>query len=211
MRRNLLVAGWAVAGLTVANAGTAASDPSGGLGALLWPHGTAESRRDASGSALSGDALRDRLTVVSFVSAGCTVLCVTRIMDLDRLARTLPDTLRGRVVFLAVDTDPAADDAGRLRTFAESVVGPHSPLRFLTSDEAATKALAGKLGYPAASLPEPPSTILLFDRRGRMAMSYGGDPVDAARLQRDIAILDTFTEGLDGPPPAAPAGANAAR
>jgi len=130
---------------------------------------------------------------------------------LDRLARALPERLRGRVVFLAVDTDPAADDALRLQAFAESVVGRGSPLRFLTSDEAGMKALTRKLGYPAASLPEPPPTVLLFDRRGAIAMSYGGDPIDAPRLQRDIAVLDTFTQGLDGPAPAATAGMDASR
>lgn len=211
MELSPLAAGCVVACMTIGGAVAAADRPSGELDGLLWPHGPSEVHHDASGLPLPADALRDRLAVVTFVRADCTVLCVTRTMDLDRLARTLPERLRGRVVFLAVDTDPAADDALRLRAFAESVVGRGSPLRFLASDEAGMKALTRKLGYPAASLPEPPPTVLLFDRRGAIAMSYGGDPIDAPRLQRDIAVLDTFTQGLDGPAPAATAGMDASR
>ncbi|GJD36292.1 hypothetical protein [Methylobacterium aerolatum] len=48
-----------------------------------------------------------------------------------------------------------------------------------------------------ADLPEPPPTILQFNRRGHKAMSYGATPLDGARIARDIAALDTFTQGLD--------------
>jgi hypothetical protein len=56
------------------------------------------------------------------------------------------------------------------------------------------------LRYPAASLPEPPPQILVFDWRGGIAMTYGGDPLDRSRLERDIALLDTFAQGLDAVP-----------
>lgn len=176
----------------------------GDLAGLLWPPGTAERRTDTQGAPLSPAALRDRVVVVAFVSAGCAIPCAIRTIDLDRLARDLPEALARRVVFLAIDTDPAADDAARLRAFAESLLGPAPRLRFLTADAAATRALAEALRYPAAALPEPPPTILLFDRRGQVAMSYGGAPLDAPRLARDIATLDTFTQGLDRPSAAAP-------
>ena len=196
----LIAAGWSSTGARA-----------GDLTDLLWPAGAPESRIDADGHALSAEALRDRIAVVSFVSAGCALPCAIRTMDLDRLARDLPQTLRGRVVFLAVDTDPAADDAARLRAFAESLVGPAPQLRFLPSDADATRALAGALRYPASALPEPPPTILLFDRRGQVAMTYGGDPVDAPRLARDIATLDTFTQGLGRPSAPAPGSSQPAR
>ncbi len=159
----------------------------------------ATSRRDVQGRDISPGDLRDRLTVVSFASAGCTILCVTRTMDLDKLARDLPASLRDRVRFLVIGTDPAADDAARLRAFADGLLGPDRRLRFLASDAAETKALAERLRYPADRLPEPPPTILLFDRRGNVAMTYGGDAVDASRLQRDLATLDTFTQGIGQP------------
>ena len=181
------------------------------LAGLLWRPGAAESRLDANGRVLSAEALRDRIAVVTFVSAGCTIPCAIRTMDLDRLAGALPGSLRRRVVFLAIDTDPAADDAGRLRKFAESLVGPAPHLRFLPSDADATRALAEALRYPAAALPEPPPTILLFDRRGQVAMAYGGAPLDAPRLVRDIATLDTFTQGLGRPSATAPGSSEPAR
>lgn len=176
---------------------TAETGPSD-LGNLVWSGG-ATSRRDVQGRDISPGDLQDRLTVVSFASAGCTILCVTRTMDLDKLARDLPASLRDRVRFLVIGTDPAADDAARLRAFADGLLGPDRRLRFLASDAAETKALAERLRYPADRLPEPPPTILLFDRRGNVAMTYGGDAVDASRLQRDLATLDTFTQGIGQP------------
>ncbi|MCJ2085263.1 SCO family protein [Methylobacterium sp. E-005] len=190
-----LIAGISLLGML--GEGPSRSARASDLTGLLWPGGTAEHRADVQGRAVSSATLADRITVVSFVRAGCMILCVTRLMDLDRLARDLPDALRGRVVFLAIDTDPAADDAARLRAFAESLVGPEPRLHLLTADAAATRALAAALHYPASALPEPPPTVLLFDRRGQVAMTYGGDPLDAPRLARDIATLDTFTQGLD--------------
>ena len=180
---------------------TAETGPSD-LGNLVWS-GEATSRRDVQGRDISPGDLRDRLTVVSFASAGCTILCVTRTMDLDKLARDLPASLRDRVRFLVIGTDSAADDAARLRDFADGLLGPDRRLRFLASDAAETKALAERLRYPADRLPEPPPTILLFDRRGNVAMTYGGDAVDASRLQRDLATLDTFPQGIGQPAPPA--------
>jgi cytochrome oxidase Cu insertion factor (SCO1/SenC/PrrC family) len=176
---------------------TEASD----LDALIRSSDPAIPRTDSDGRLLRDEDVRDRLTVVSFASAGCAILCVARTMALDALARDLPASLRGCVVFLAVGTDPA-DDPVRLRAFARDLLGAAPRLRFLPSDAAGVTALATALRYPAARLPEPPPTVLLFDRRGRIAMTYGGDSLDAPRLQRDLIALDTFTEGLDVRSPA---------
>lgn len=191
-------------------AGTARSEPNaetGGLESLLWRDGKAGGLTDVHGGTVSPETLRDRLAVVSFVGADCTILCVARTMDLDRLARGLPESLRGRVVFLALGIDPA-DDARRLRAFADGVLGPAPRLRFLPSDAQGAKALVEALRYPAASLPEPPPRVLLFDRGGRIAMNYGGDPLDVPRLQRDLAALDAFPGGLDRPRAELPAAAS---
>lgn len=178
----------------------AAKAPTGDLENLLWRAGEAPPRIDARGGTLAAETLRDRLAVVSFVSADCTILCAVRTMSLDKLSRDLPEGLRGRVVFLAIDTDPDADDAARLLAFADGLVGPATRLRFLTSDAAGLRAVTEALRYPTASLPEPPSSVLLFDRRGRIAMTYGGDRLDVPRLQRDLVALDTFTQGLGRSP-----------
>ncbi|WP_146221797.1 hypothetical protein [Methylobacterium sp. B4] len=129
---------------------------------------------------------------MSFVHADCTINCAVRTLELDKLARTLPAPLRDRVAFLCIDTDPARGGSARLRAFAEGLLGPGTPLRFLDSDEASTAALASALRYPPGALPEPPPTILVFDRTGRMAMTYGSDPVDEARLLQDLTLLETF-------------------
>lgn len=180
----------------------AAAGPEGpsDLAILLQPTAEARPRRDQHGARPTPETLRDRLVVVSFVGAGCTIVCAVRTLDLDRLARTLPEPLRGRVHFLALDTDPAPADADAPRARADGLVGPTTPLRFLEGDAAATAALAARLRYPESALPEPPQTVLVFDRRGRIAMTYGSDPLDAPRLGRDLAILDTFEDGVGRPP-----------
>lgn len=199
MRATIFIAGLCLIGAWAGSGSLAAREAGSDLDALLTVPGKAGPRVDLDGRPLLPESLRDRLAVVSFVSADCTILCVTRTMDLNALARDLPASLRGRVVFLAIGMDPAGDDAARLRGVVQQLLGPAPQVRVLPSDAGTVKAVAAALRYPAASLPEPPPSILLFDRRGRSAMVYGGDPLDAPRLQRDLVALDAFTEGLDRP------------
>ncbi len=198
----------AVAGLlTVALTGPAATasdtaervEARDDLRALLWPGADAPARTDHRGRGLAAAALRDRIVVVSFVGTECAITCVVRTLELDKLTRALPESLRDRVVVLGIDVDPARGGAGRLRAFADGLVGSGSRLRFLQSDPAGTAALAARLRYPAQSLPEPPPVVLLFDRRGQIAMTYGSDPLDGQRLLADITLLETFANGLDRP------------
>lgn len=198
MRASAFIAGLCLIGAWAGTGSPAARAAGNDLDALLATS-KAGPRVDLDGRPLLPDALRDRLAVVSFVSADCTIRCVTRTMDLNALARDLPAALRGRVVFLAIGMDPAGDDAARLRGVVKQLLGPAPQVRVLPSDAAEVKAVAEALRYPATAQPEPPPTILLFDRRGRTAMVYGGDPLDAPRLQRDLVALDAFTEGLDRP------------
>lgn len=181
--------------------------PRSDLSVLLRPNADAPPRRDQHGVAPTAEALHDRLVVAAFVSADCTIVCAVRTLELDKLARALPEALRDRVSVLALDTDPARDGGGRLRAFAEGLVGTTTPLRFLGGDAASNAAIMARLRYPATSLPEPPQTVLVFDRRGALAMTYGSDPLDAPRLLRDLTVLETFEDGLGRPPrgPAAPA------
>ncbi|AWN49623.1 hypothetical protein DK419_27510 [Methylobacterium terrae] len=176
-------------------AGTERSD----LDTLLRPSG-GPWRIDQRGTALRPADLRDRVAVVAFVASDCSIVCVTRLLDLDRVAGALPEPVRDRAVFLAVSLDDATGGAAKLRAFAEGTVGAGSRLRFLAGDAAWTAAIAAMLRYPAASLPEPPPQVMLFDRRGGIAMTYGGDPLDRPRLAGDIALLDTFAQGLDSGP-----------
>lgn len=215
--RQIFAAGFGLLVLATTGLGAAeaerAARPSD-LAILLRPVAGSPQRLDQHGERPTTENLHDRLVVVSFVSAGCTIVCAVRTLELDKLARALPDALRDRVSFLALDTDPVQDptreSAARLRTFADGLVGPTTPLRFLGTDAAANAAILARLRYPAAALPEPPRTVLVFDRRGELAMTYGSDPLDAPRLLADLTALETFEDGLGRPPrgaasPASPA------
>lgn len=114
-------------------------------------------------------------------------------------SKARPETVRNGAVFLTISLDDASGGAGRLRAFADDTVGAGTRLRILAGDPAWSAAVTAMLRYPKASLPEPPGQIMLFDRRGAIATNYGGDPVDQPRLEGDIALLQTFIQGLDAP------------
>ncbi len=188
---------WGSAGTAAVEPRMAAAVPSASdLDALLWPAGAAARRVDQYGVALTAADLRDRIVAVSFVAPDCAIVCVARTLDLERVAQSLPDGLRERAVFLAIGFGGSSE---ALRAFAHGTVGARPRLRVLSGDPAWSTALARMLRYPATALPEPPPQILLFDRRGAVASNYGGDPVDRPRLAGDIALLDTFAQGLDAP------------
>lgn len=173
------------------------------LETLLWPTPGGQ-RRDQAGSVLSAARLKDRVVVVGFVTAGCTIACVVRTLDLAATARALPGSLRRRVTVLAVGLDPAGDAAPALGAFAEGLRLEPADIAVLDGDPATTAHQRAALGYPADRI-EPPDTVLVFDRTGRLAMTYGGNPLDRSRLAHDLAELDRFAQGVGHPPtPGAP-------
>ena len=184
-----------------------ATQPRSDLDELLWPAAGGGRRIDQRSVALSPAALHDRVAVVAFVAPDCSIVCVARTIDLDKVARALPDAVRNRAVFLAISLADARGAGGTLRAFVDGTVGAGTPLRFIAGDAAWTASLAAMLRYPEKSLPEPPPQIMLFDRRGAVATTYGGDPVDRQRLEGDIALLHSFAQGLDAPPERAAAAA----
>lgn len=173
---------------------SAATEQQSDLNNLLWPVGTTAQRIDQRGVTFSPAALRDKVVAVSFVTPDCSITCVTRTIDLDRVAKALPETVRKGAVFLTISLDNASGGAGRLRAFVDDTVGADTRLRVLAGDSTWTAAVTAMLRYPKASLPEPPGQIMLFDRRGAVATNYGGDPVDRPRLEGDITLLQTFIQ-----------------
>lgn len=168
------------------------------LETLLWPI-PSTLRLDQSGAVLAPGRLADKLVVVSFITAGCTITCVIRTRDLDALVRSLPGPLRGRVALVAVSLDPVRDDARTLRDFAGSLGLDPAQVSVLGSDPDTAARHRAALRYPADRA-EPPDTVLVFDRIGQLAMNYGGAPVDRPRLARDLGELDRFTQGVGHPP-----------
>lgn len=175
------------------------------LESLVWPT-PGPVRLDQAGHAVSAARLADRLVVVSFITTGCTITCVIRTRDLAALKRSLPGPLRARVAVLAVTLDPARDDGPALRAFAEGLGLDPAQVAVLGSDPDTAARQRAALRYPA-DRSDPPDTVLVFDRTGQLAMSYGANPLDRPRLARDLAELDRFAQGVGHPPthPASPA------
>ncbi|TXM72378.1 hypothetical protein FV222_18010 [Methylobacterium sp. WL103] len=211
LRRVLPVLG---AGLLAAGATSSAPGgrndalrPETALSDLLWSGDpVAAPRIDQSGRVLAPSSLRDRVVVLSFVSTDCLITCVARTLALADLTRDLPPDVRARTVVLAASVAPDRDDVAALRRFAEGLRIDAGKLRLVTGTAAATASVIAALRYPADRLPEPPPTVLVFDRRGQIAMTYGGDPLDVPRLRRDIGVLHSLEDGVGHPPrPAASA------
>ena len=168
------------------------------LESLLWPaEGTL--RRDQAGHALTAGRLKDRVVVVSFITTDCAIPCVIRARDLAATARSLPGTLRARVAVLAVSLDPVREGAPALRAFAESLDLDPAQVLVLESDATTAAHQRAALRYPADRT-EPPDRVLVFDRTGQLAMTYGATPLDRPRLERDLAELDRFAKGVGHPP-----------
>ena len=171
------------------------------LSDLLWAGDPAAAPRiDQSGRVLAPSSLRDRVVVLAFVSTDCLITCVTRTLALADLIRDLPPDVRARTVVLAASVAPDRDDPAVLRRFAEGLRIDAGRLRLVTGTVAATAALTAALRYPADRLPEPPPNVLVFDRRGQIAMTYGSDPLDVSRIRHDIAVLDSLEDGVGHPP-----------
>lgn len=200
--RQSLIAGFVFACLPALGGPAAAPGPQSDLEGLLWPE-TARPRRDQTAEVFPPARLADRLVVVNFITTDCTIPCVLRTRDLARTFAALPEALKGRVIIVSVTLDPQRDDVARLRAFAEGLGLDPRFFPFLDGDAATATRQRAALRYPASNR-EPPATVLLFDRTGQLAMTYGADPLDGERLARDLVELDGFTEGA-GRPPTTPA------
>ncbi|GJE18852.1 SCO family protein [Methylobacterium marchantiae] len=195
----LILASWPVrAGEPVPSA------PRSALESLIWPT-PGSLRRDQAGQPLTPGRFGDRVVVVSFLTTECGIACVIRLRDLAALERSLPGPLRARVAVLAVTLDPARDNPVALRAFGDSLGLDPARFTLVDSDPDTSARQRAALRYPA-DRSEPPDTVLVFDRTGQLAMSYGANPVDRPRLARDLADLDRFAQGVGHPPTiAAPA------
>ncbi|SFH07660.1 SCO family protein [Methylobacterium gossipiicola] len=192
------IAGLVCACLTMASGQAASPGPRSDIESFLWSEG-APAPRDQTGGAFGRARLADRLTVVNFITTDCAIPCVVRIRDLAKTFAALPEPLKARVTIVSVTLAPERDDVARLRSFAEGLGLDAAHFLFLASDPATATRQRAALRY-AADNPEPPATVLVFDRTGQFAMNYGADPLDGERLARDLAELDRFENGVGHPP-----------
>ena len=193
-----LLAGAVCACLPMAGGQAASPGSRSDVEDFLWSEG-APAHRDQTGTTFLPARLADRLTVVNFITTDCAIPCVVRTRDLARTFAALPEPLKARVTVVSVTLAPERDDVARLRSFADGLGLAAGTFPFLANDPATASRQRASLRY-AADNPEPPATVLLFDRTGQFAMNYGADPLDGERLARDLAELDRFENGVGHPP-----------
>jgi protein SCO1 len=150
--------------------------------------------RQSDGTALDGDELRGRWTLVFLGFTHCPDVCPTTLADLGAAQKAwgdLPDAIRPRVLFVSVD--PARDTPAKAGEYAAFF---HPATLAATAPEPALQEFAAGLGLvymavesPAGDITFDHSTgVVLLDPQGRQA-GLIRPPLVAADIAADLRLL----------------------
>jgi protein SCO1/2 len=159
------------------------------------PRALAFALRAQTGTALTGDELRGRIHVASFVYTRCSVICPVLVERLQAVQSAIASSDDVRMVSFSVDPD--RDTAETLAAYAHDHTIDARHRLLLPGDRSQIFRLArtfyfaddGRLsGSPNDFLHT--EKVLLVDRHGRLRGVYNGTQrVDIARLVSDIGAL----------------------
>jgi|GEM_PF-1211099 len=179
------------------------------LGVFLWLAicGGCQAERGAPPEVFSGIPLTDqdrapldraalsgRVIVLNFMFTSCASICPRQTRALVEVRSRLPEAMRERIHFLSVSVDPDHDQPAVLKEFAQTNGAVAAGWSFALSDEQGTRLLGSRLAaFEPGSRPVPSAhsgAVYLFDRAGRLVQRYHGNPIDVARLTREIIAVD---------------------
>ena len=89
-----------------------------GRGGKRFPYGEGYVFVDQSGRRVRLDTFRGKVVVITYFYTHCPDACPLTMANLKRLYARLPDSVAGRVVFVAVSIDPERDRPEVLREYA---------------------------------------------------------------------------------------------
>jgi len=150
---------------------------------------------DQDGRPLAWQALQGRFVLVNFVFTGCSTICPMQTRALVDMHQRLTAGLRPKVRQLSISLDPLSDSPEVLKAFARRMGADLPHWRFATGRPEDIERLADSLKLfrpgPDTRKPDDHSTALwLVDPAGMLRFRYSGNPPDAARLVREIGVLD---------------------
>jgi protein SCO1/2 len=144
--------------------------------------------RDQSGRAVSLSPAGGRVTVLSFLYAGCGATCIVIAQQI----RGALDELSGPPRVLLVSADPAGDTPARVRSFLGQVSlagrvsylsGSRGQLRRIWRAFGVTPASAGRAAFDRVA------TVTLLDGQGRRRVLFQSEQLTPEALAHDIGAL----------------------
>lgn len=150
---------------------------------------------DQDGQRFDPSTLRGRIVLVNFIFTGCSSVCPIQTHALAEMLRQLP--LRSRLSLLSVSLDPLNDTPKALKTFAQRMGADLSRWSFVAGrpEDLARLSASLRLWHPGAQERRPDDHVAdlwLVDPEGQLRQRYVGNPVDVARVLREIAGLDAL-------------------
>lgn len=142
------------------------------------------------------EALRGKTVLLNFMFTSCPSVCPKQTKALQQVQQGLPRTVRERTHFMSVSIDPERDRPEALLAFAEKHRLDLSNWSFVTGPEADIALLSQN--YSAQAVPEQAlpldhrTEVRLINASGKLMQSYAGEPLDVARLIREVQTVDSM-------------------
>ena len=114
-----------------------------------FPYGKGYTFVNRWGDTVRLDSLRGRTLVVTYFYTHCPDACPLTMGNLKRLYATLPEDVRGKVLFVAVSLDPERDTPPVLREYARLYRIDSSGWLFLTGDPKEIRRFIREVGVIA--------------------------------------------------------------
>lgn len=166
---------------------------------------------DQNNQPFSVDQVQSKISLFNFIYTQCSSICHTQTRDLSKVYQALSPALKQNIRFVSVSLDPVKDGPQQLKTYAKQLKADVDGWYFLSSNFFDIQHLAARLKlfkpdygdnlYEALenarigndksdyNLAEHAATLWLIDGSGQVRQKYVGNPVDSARLAREIRTL----------------------
>lgn len=145
--------------------------------------------------------LTHKVVLFNFIYTQCATVCSVQTKALVDVVNSLPNDIRAKVALVSVSLDPLNDTPAKLSAFAKQNHADFNNWYFITSKPDDVKTLSDRLKLfgankktsAAAVRPNDHITHLwLVDNKGRLIMRYLGNPIDKARLAREMEQLSNL-------------------
>ncbi|MBI5494494.1 MAG: SCO family protein [Deltaproteobacteria bacterium] len=149
---------------------------------------------DQDGAAVSLEALRGRVVLVTAVYASCGLACPRILGQAKRAVATLTEAEQADVTVLGITLDPQRDDRGQLARMAQAQGVTTPRYRLLTGPPAEVERALDRFDITRQRNPETgvidhANVFIVIDRAGRVAYHFTLDPQQEQWLGQALRLL----------------------
>jgi protein SCO1 len=142
---------------------------------------------------------KNKTVLLNFIYTECLSSCPLQTRQIAEVQKKIPAAMRKTIRFLSVSVDPAHDSPAKLKAYAKKMGAKLQDWTFATGSEKQITELTGMLRAlnPGQTNPQPSehsSLLYLYNKQGLLVQRYSSDPVDVARLAREIQQLDQLVK-----------------